>query len=315
MNFMTEHPPEYAMPEHVTSEHIILPDGRRLSYRRYGAVDGAPVIALHGTPGFGLKFGFAAKAAADKGMTLICPDRWGYGQTQAPARVARTLADFAIDLEALVDAVGCGRRVGLLAISGGGPFAVATAARLGDRVSSLGLVAPVGPIVCMPQTGERTIAAMTPFHHFCFRLLPRVPGAVEALFAVFGVVARKAPDLAMKIVTVRAASSDRKLMLDEAERRGQAQVFGGGLAAGALGPAIDMRIFSQRWDIAFGDVVAKTQIWQGSADRNVPVSAAERLAREISHADYTPIDNAGHCWIAQNADLVMDWFAKNDARC
>ncbi|MGB9028016.1 MAG: hypothetical protein WCC40_18940, partial [Rhodomicrobium sp.] len=31
--------------------HIVLPDGRKLSYSEYGAQRGLPVLGFHGTPG------------------------------------------------------------------------------------------------------------------------------------------------------------------------------------------------------------------------------------------------------------------------
>lgn len=288
-------------------EQFILPDGRRLSYRSYGATSGRPVIALHGTPGFGLKFGFAASAAHAQGITLICPDRWGYGQSDAPPRKSQSLVGYGEDIEHLADAKNFDD-FALIGVSGGGPFAVGAAAHLQDRVTALGLIAPVGPIVWERDDGGQGVASMTAFHHFCFRALPRIPGAVETLFAGFGVVSRRLPNLAMAVATARAAPADRELMRDEAERRCQAKVFGGGLMGGATGPGMDLRLFSQPWQIDFEKVSAATQIWQGLDDRNVPVSASERLAQIIPGAGFTAIEKAGHCWVAKNISTVLSWL-------
>ena len=68
---------------------FVLLDGRPIGYREYGAAEGLPVVALHGTPGSRLKYARAEAAAGTMGLRLICPDRWGYGDDRAGAAGAR----------------------------------------------------------------------------------------------------------------------------------------------------------------------------------------------------------------------------------
>ena len=60
------------------------------------------------------------------------------------------LNDWPLDVAALVDRLKL-RKFSIMGISGGAPFAVATAAHFGDRVEVLGLISPLGPIADMRQ--------------------------------------------------------------------------------------------------------------------------------------------------------------------
>jgi len=61
-----------------------LPDGRRLAYTLTGDPAGAPVIALHGTPGSARQLAVLAGPARDRGLALFLPDRAGYGGSSLP---------------------------------------------------------------------------------------------------------------------------------------------------------------------------------------------------------------------------------------
>src|SRR5438876_11433383 len=75
------------------------------------------------------------------GLRLAARDRPGIGRTDL--RPLRRLADWAEDAALVLDAAVAGPAA-LLGISAGGPFAAACAARLGGRVRSLTLIAPLG---------------------------------------------------------------------------------------------------------------------------------------------------------------------------
>ena len=89
-----------------------LADGRRVACAEYGDIGGLPVLALHGTPGSRLMFALADRAARDRGIRLIAPERPGYGLSDY--RRSETLAQIAEDLSAVADEIGrasCRERV------------------------------------------------------------------------------------------------------------------------------------------------------------------------------------------------------------
>src|SRR5690242_19524967 len=99
--------------------------------RQSGEPEGRSVVYFHGTPSSRYEPAFADAAAAELGVRLVCFDRPGYGGSSAApfglASVAAATALIADRLELDLFAT--------LGQSGGGPFALACAAVLGDRVT------------------------------------------------------------------------------------------------------------------------------------------------------------------------------------
>lgn len=278
-----------------------LPDGRRIAYRVYGDPSGRPVLTLHGTPGSRLKFAIADAAARTRGLRLISIDRWGYGSSSAHPRPS--LRAFADDITRLLDALDADRTA-VMGISGGGPFTVAVAGGLGQRITCAALVAPVGEMAD-PLLRWRDLSLL---HAFAFRVLPHVPGGVRFLFEQFRLIATLSPSAGALVATRRSAPVDRRLMRDPSLRRALGTTFADGLRRGAKGAVIDTQIFARHWDVPAEAIACPTRIWIGSADRNVSVTAACRLADRIPSVTLTMLAGEGHFWAAQNIDAVLGWL-------
>ena len=123
-----------------------LADGRTLAYSEWGDLTGRPVVLLHGSPGSRLMCPDedATKAA---GVRLITIDRPGYGRSDP--RPGRTVLDWVDDYVELADQLGL-PPCPVVGWSGGGPYALACADRLADRVSAIGLAGAVGLIGQVP---------------------------------------------------------------------------------------------------------------------------------------------------------------------
>lgn len=278
----------------------LLPDGRQIAYRTFGAGDGYPLLALHGTPGSRLKFQVADAAARRAGVRVIAPDRWGYGGTHRHAQP--TLRSYAGDVVWLADSLGY-ERFAVLGVSGGGPFAVAVASAFPRRVTALALAAPVGPIAGEDDT------EISAFHRFCFGALARSPGSVGVVFGFFRSVLGVSAGLGMRMAMARVSSADREVFRQPEVARRLGETFTEGLRPGVVGPITDMSLFGAPWDIDISRVEAPTRLWLGTVDRNVPLSAARRLAARLSACDLVEIEGAGHLWIANNYATVIDWVA------
>jgi pimeloyl-ACP methyl ester carboxylesterase len=295
-----------ATSHHEPASRLRLPDGRRVSYRIYGAPDGIPVLALHGTPGAHLKYAVAHDVSVQLGLKLIAVDRWGYGETEVHRKPS--LAAFADDMQAAADALQL-QRFAVLGISGGGPYAAAVAAALPDRVSAVALVSPVGPIA-----GVENPPRLDAMHQISFRLLPRIPGAISLVFRLFRQVALYAPSASVRLAAGRGLSADREIVADQVFANDLGRAFAVGLATSSRGPVIDMQLFAAPWDIDLKSIVCPAQIWIGEQDRNVPIAAVEALAGAIPSAQLTQLGPHGHYWIARNYPQILQWVALSAAR-
>lgn len=282
-------------------QRVVLPDGRSLGYRVFGDPNGWPVIALHGTPGSRFKYSGSHDAAAAMGLRLISVDRWGYGLSSL--RRHGTLADFGDDIGELADRLGLDQ-FQVTGVSGGGPFAVAVAARLGPRVTALALVSPVG-ILCGPA-GQTWLA---PFHTVCFRVLPRVPGVIPAAFHLFRGALAVAPESTMALVLSRAPEIDRRAIAHPETLRRLTDAFRSGLSAGVSGAGADMGLFRKPWNLDLNAITAPARIWIGLEDRNVPLAAVAVLLEALPTCDRVQLPGEGHLWVAQNSHVVMKWLA------
>ncbi|HRD76894.1 MAG TPA: alpha/beta hydrolase [Hyphomicrobiaceae bacterium] len=277
-----------------------MADGRRFGWRGWGP-DGAPVItALHGTPGSSLKFSVLGTLAAERGYRLIALDRWGYGRTSR--HPMPSLSAFAADVAEVADRLRV-RRFSIAGVSGGGPYAAAVAAVLGDRIEAAALISPVGPIAGSPAT-----AGLSPFHKLCFRVLPRTPGVLFLAFRGFRRATQLSPWLARRLATGRAAAIDIRTISQPEVGDRLIATFREGLRPGVAGPLTDMSLFSRDWGVRLDAVTAPAVVFIGSDDRNVPIPAAERLARNIRGASLVTLPGEGHLWLATNAPAVLDWI-------
>lgn len=113
---------------------IDLSDGRVLAYADIGESDRPCVLLFHGAPSSRLRVAYLENEFVASGVRVVSPDRPGYGRSSRQS--GRSMADWPNDVTALTEALGIERFV-VAGHSSGGPYAVACAALLSDRVSGL----------------------------------------------------------------------------------------------------------------------------------------------------------------------------------
>lgn len=274
---------------------------RRISLATYGAAGGFPVLALHGTPGSRLKFTTTHDDACRLGLQVVAIDRWGYGGTDA--HPTPTLAAFADEMHAVMASLGH-RHFAVLGVSGGGPYATAVAVRHAAAVAALALVAPVGPIAGEPDS------EIGRFHRFCFGALAARPRATRAVFRTFRRIIRASPTLGLKIAMARLPPADRQVLASPGVAQRLAQTFAEGLRPGPEGPVCDLILFGRPWALALANAQVPARLWLGTSDRNVPLSAARRLAARLPSCDLVELPGAGHLWVALHYADVLGWIAE-----
>jgi pimeloyl-ACP methyl ester carboxylesterase len=172
-------------------------------------------------------------------------------------------------------------------------------------VSALALVSPVGPM-----TGEEGAPRIGPGHHVVFRISGRIPPLLWPFFAVGRAAFLYAPLGIYGFLMSRCAPSDWKILARADIRRNLLAGVTEGVRPGVKAGLQEMALFSRPWDIPFGAIRAPAILWQGTADRNVPPSAAFRLGELIPGCDVQRLPGAGHYWIFDNVHLVLERLAQ-----
>ena len=265
-----------------------LRNGRRLGFAEYGAPDGQPVVALHGTPGARTMFAVADQAARAKGIRIIAPDRAGYGLSEA--HHFDTLADTAGDIEALADWLGLDRFT-LAGYSGGAPHALAAALLMGDRIERVALISPVGLVA------DGAHVPMTSVQHFIFSYLGHSQFAARMYFHGVRSMMAWLPGGAEMLVTQYASASDRAILCRPGLRELLDLTMHEGLCTSVDGAVQDLRLYCRPWGLPLHELETPAHIWQGAADTIVAPEAAYQLAKALPNCTLEVLQDMGHYWL------------------
>ncbi|WP_049888044.1 MULTISPECIES: alpha/beta fold hydrolase [unclassified Natrinema] len=244
-------------------ESISLPDGRTLAFATYGEPDGKPLLFHHGTPGSSHLGALLSDPARTRGVRVIAPSRPGYGQSDP--NPDGTFETWATDCRALIDALGL-ESVAVAGFSGGGPYALAVAARHADRVSDVGVV---GAPVPAHDGGP-------------FGPLVRWPRLLGLAFRIGLLVARLRGDRA-----VVEQLTDRSV--DDETARIVGRDFRVGLSAGPSGAVRESRTLATAWSPSLPD--GGVTVWHGVDDENAPIDPVRTAYEDRSAVTLNEVDD------------------------
>lgn len=274
-----------------------LPDGRKLSYYELGDPNGRPVLLFHGTPSCAASWLFAAEPARELGVRALAIDRPGVGYS-SPKR-GRRVADWPRDVASFADALEL-QRFAVLGWSGGGPYALACAAALPERVSATGVAAGV-----CPASWPGALDALGDDDRRWTRLSVHAPWLLQGIFAAMVFASRKWPERALEAAAGSFAPADRELLKRHQGSPYLLEPFIEAFAQGTRGPVDDYRTYAQPWGFAVEDVRVPVTIWHGDADATVRILHAELLAKRLPDASLHVLQGSGHMFpIERIRDLL-----------
>lgn len=124
---------------------VTVSDGRRLGWAAYGDPDGDPVLWFHGTPGGRYQVPVGVNPTGrSTGLRVITLERPGTGNSTNYAY--RSLKQFARDVNAAADQLGLDK-FAVAGLSGGGPYTLAVAHELPDRVVTSAVLGGLAPSI------------------------------------------------------------------------------------------------------------------------------------------------------------------------
>ena len=282
---------------------IQTPDGRTLAIYEGGELDGAPIFFLNGTPSSGLLYERHVRLAEQTGVHLVAYDRPGYGGSTALRE--RSVVDAASDVATIADALGI-ERFALWGVSGGGPHALACAARLTDRLAAVASLAAVAPY---EAEGLDWLAGMgeSNIHEFALAIEGR-----EALTPYLEAEARTIIDGDPEVLV--EAWSSLLTPVDAAACSGELGRYvienvKVAVTEGVEGWLDDDLAFMKPWGFDLSEISVPVLLVHGREDRFVPFAHGEWLAARIPDVEARLTDEDGHLTLLEERiGEVHDWL-------
>lgn len=268
---------------------VQLPDGAVLAFQEYGDPTGTPVLFCHGWPSSRTMAQLADQPARSLGIRIISPDRPGISGSSLHRD--RKLSDWPGIVEQFANDLEIGE-LRILAISGGAPYAYATAIAMPERVRAIAIVGGV-----IPFAELKDFKGLLPLYRWMLAFYRNRPRVLRQLFRLAQpFLAFRAPirlrPLLLRMLLLRPcdAASLRDDAAFEAIFESQRRAWRGS----AEGVMIDAQIYAQPWGFAIEDVHVPVRLWHGIEDRAFAVRLAEEIANRFPDCKARFVPNEGH---------------------
>jgi len=268
--------------------NIAVGEDRQIGFAEFGAPQGRAVFWLHGTPGARRQIPVEARVfAEEQNIRLIGVDRPGIGSS-TPFQYGNVLA-FAEDLETIADTLGV-EKMAVVGLSGGGPYTLACAAAMPERVIAAGVLGGVAPSVGPDAIDGGLVSLGTV-------VAPVIEVAGAPLRLAASTVIRLIRPVAEPVLEIYARVSpegDRRLLgrpefkamfLDDLLNGSRKQ-----LAA----PFADIVVFARDWGFRLDEVKVPVRWWHGDRDHIVPFAHGQHVVANLPDAELYELPGESH---------------------
>ena len=276
------------------SRQFRLPDGRRLGYDDHGPPAGRPVVLFHGTPSSRYDwYLFGSEALArELDIRVIAPDRPGLGLSDY--QPGRRICDWSLDVVALADELGLDR-FAVLGYSGGGPYVMACALEMPERLTTAGIVSSIGPYHGSGSMGDFD-SAILPF----LTQARNRPQLFQATLRLMGRLARQVPPSLIARAMVVFPQPDGEVLARRKPLQVLMDAFVEALRPGPRGVCWDTALMVSPWGFDPHDIAAPVHLWHGEDDRFVSPAVARHLAEALLNGRARLYPGEGHVSVLVN---------------
>lgn len=270
-------------------------DGEVIRVEEFGESDGKPLLVHAGSPGSRRLFRSDGELAAREfGLRLLSYDRPGYGGR--PRRAGRRIADAVTDVRCIAGALGI-ERMGVSGFSGGGPYALASAALLPELVTGAAVFASFAPYG-------------SPGLDFCEGMSPEFAGEVGLFFTDRATARQQWRQDADRVLATASAPEGWMARwgdtadTDDAHSWEVARHLAAGvrdsLSDGDDGWWDDWTAVLTRWGCDLATTRIPVRLWHGAGDRGVPVAHGRWLAAHVPGIVAHILESADHTNVEAN---------------
>ncbi|MEW8339660.1 MAG: alpha/beta hydrolase [Candidatus Thiodiazotropha taylori] len=268
--------------------HVVtLPDGRRLAYAEYGDPAGTPTLYFHGFPGSRLEAQLFDLPARKQKLRVLAPDRNGIGLSDPKPN--RCLLDWSRDVSDLLDSLDI-EKVHLVAVSGGGPYALACTSQLAKRIHDLTLVCPLGPLDQVELMNSLRWPGRYSFTSV--RTIPLLPEITYGLFII--PLTQRWPQIIYQMMVAMAPPADTKVLNRHQVRKIMCGSISEAARQGRSALLYEMSLYAQPWGFDISKIKMPVHLWHGTADETVPMIHGNTIAKSLSNCKSHYIKGEGH---------------------
>jgi pimeloyl-ACP methyl ester carboxylesterase len=284
--------------------NIAVGKDRQIGFAEFGDPQGRAIFWLHGTPGARRQIPMEARVfAEEENIRLIGVDRPGIGSSTSH-QYANVLG-FVEDLRTVADTLGIDK-MAVVGLSGGGPYTLACAAAMPDRVVVAGVVGGVAPTIGPDRIGGGLMALGS-------RVAPllQVAGfpigmAASTLIRLIRPVAGPAAGLYGLV----SPPGDRRLMARPEIKAMFLDDLLNGSRKQLQAPFHDIVVFARDWGFRIADVKIPVRWWHGDADHIIPFSHGEFVVSRLSDAELYPMPGESHLGGLGRAEEILRTMLK-----
>lgn len=281
----------------MTSETILLSDGRRLAYSQTGDPDGIPVFFFHGTPG-SRYFHPPGRITLKHGVRLITVDRPGYGRSTFQPN--RKILDWPKDILRLAENLELGR-FHVAGHSGGGPYVLACTHELPERINSAAVISSLGPVEAISLA-----SGLSTLNRFGLTYGRYFPWWIWKLMISIVYQQRSKDPLGdMNRQTIFRPQSDTILLNDPEIRENCLQSEIEAFKPGLAGLAWDAWLLTKPWGFSLETIKIPVWVWHGTADNQAPLPMANFVAERIPSSNSRFLPGEGHLLLFKFWDEIL----------
>lgn len=236
---------------------------------------------------------FGGNALAERlGARIIAVDRPGCGQSDC--RSGRRLSDWPADVAALADHLGISR-FAVMGWSGGGPYALACARAIPERVTMAAVVSCMGPHNVSGLTD-----GINPQSMRFFRLNRDRPVVGRLLDRFMALGARRDPEKLMARTLAALPPVDREAMSAPAVADAYLAALRECFREGPQGGQADTSLMVSPWDFEPRGIHIPVWLWHGELDADAPPAMGHWLAKAIPTCRARFFADEGHISLIVN---------------
>jgi len=268
--------------------NISVGDDRRIGFAEFGAPRGKAVFWFHGTPGARRQIPMEARLFADReNIRLIGVDRPGIGSS-TPFQYDNVLG-FSRDMQIIADTLGVDE-MAVVGLSGGGPYTLACAAGMPDRVVAAGVLGGVAPTCGPDAIGGGLMAlgsAVAP-------ILEVAGGPIRITAGTLIRLVRPIASPALDIYALLSPEGDRRLLLRPEFKAMFLDDLLNGSRKQLAAPFADVVVFARDWGFRLDEVKVPVRWWHGDRDHIIPFSHGRHVVDRLPDAELYHLPGESH---------------------